>query len=230
MRALLPALLLGISACGENGAGGGGGRVEAPVQPARSGAPAHAPEFEDAAWGRFHSQRFQLTIPLPEGRSWIIDDHKGRELVATHAHTKSRLVVYGHHEDDLMNRARCEERARALGLVPDEARLSTVERAVAIGPDAYDTGVWVAVERRAEPRAKAAPGPKADGPLTGHLFLFSAFVRRCLFVHLATEVPRAGDEAVLSSRLAVARVKLLGGIKVDPPRTGDELPREKTPR
>lgn len=210
------ALAVGAAACGEPG---GGGHVEAPVRPASSAAtPARAPAFDEAAWGKFHSKRFQLTIPLPEGRAWKIDDHARRELVAVHPPTTSTLTVHAFYANKLMSHARCEARARSEGLV-SKHEMTTIESAVTVGPEAYDTRVLVTVE------------PKSDKGLTGHLFLFGAFVRRCLFVHLETSVPSKDDEDVLSSRLAVARVKLLGGLKLDPPRTTDDpdLPREKPP-
>lgn len=215
-RAALLALAAALGACGDPAAGG---RVEAPVRPVSSApAPGRAPAFDEAAWGKFHSKRFQLTVPLPEGRAWKIDDHARRELVAVHPPTTSTLTVHASYANELMSHARCEARARSEGLVPKQ-EMATIESAVTVGPDAYDTRVLVTVE------------PKSDKGLTGHLFLFGAFVRRCLFVHLETSVPSKDDEDVLSSRLAVARVKLLGGLKLDPPRTTDDpdLPREKPP-
>lgn len=212
-------LVLGVGAtlvaCGDPATGA---RVEAPTRPTTSATTsARPPTFDEATWGKFHSKRFLLTVPLPDGRAWKIDDHARRELVATHAATTSTVTVYSAYGQELMSHAKCEERARAEGLVPKQA-LQTVESQVTVGPEAFDSRIWVA----AEPK-----GPK--GPIVGHLFLFGAFVRRCLFVHLETQVPSREDEDVLSDRLAVARVRLLGGLKIDPPRTVDDadLPREK---
>lgn len=119
-----------------------------------------------------------------------------------------------------MNRRRCEERARAIGFVPNRD-LTTVEDEVHLGPDAYDSRVWVALDA-------AAP----NGDVEGHVFLFGALLRRCLLVHLVTRVPgskTATAEEVLASRLAIATTRIVKGIRVDAPLTTDsaELPRAK---
>ena len=177
------------------------------------------PEYasDDPAWGKFHSKRFQVTVPLPEGRAWKIDDHRGPELVAVHAATDSRLVVLATQEEELMNRQRCEERARARGWVKKSA-LTTIEDQVTVGPDAYDSRVWVAID-----------AAKEGGGLEGHVFLFGAFLRKCLLVHLSTSVPSARDEEVLGSRLAVGSSRIVRAISVDPLRTTDDalVPRDK---
>lgn len=187
------------------------------------------PEYpsDDAAWGRFHSRRFQLSVPLPDGRAWKIDDHRAPELVATHPPTGSRLVLLATQEADLMNRQRCEERARALGWVPPsvgkrKVELSTVEDQVWVGPDAYDSRLWTALEIGGGDRSPAAA-------VVGHVYLFGSFLRRCLLVHLTTTVPTSKDENVLAARLAVANARLFKAIKLDPPRTTIEatVPREK---
>jgi hypothetical protein len=134
-----------------------------------------------------------------------------------HEATRSRLVLATWNERELMNRARCEERARARGLVP--ADLETVEDSATVGPEAFDTRVWVAVR----------PGKTAEAPVSGHVFAFGAFIRRCLFVHFESEVPTGKDEEVLSSRLALVKVRLVGALVMDPERTTEdaELPAEK---
>lgn len=116
-----------------------------------------------------------------------------------------------------MNRDRCEARARAMGLVP-KAPLTTVEEQVYVGPEAYDSRIWVAVDA-------GVPG----GGIEGHAFLFGAFLRSCLIVHLSTRIPSAKDEAVLSSRLAVANARVLRGVTVGAPRTTVDatVPRDK---
>lgn len=182
-------------------------------------APASAPSFttEDAAWGRFHSKRFGLSLPLPDGHAWKIDDHSRPELVAVHPSTSSRVTLLATNEQDLMNRERCETRARQRGMVNGD--LTTVEDAVTVGPDAYDSRVWVAI-------GAARPG----GVVEGHVYLFGAFLRRCLLVHVSTEIPSANDGDVLSARLAIARARIVGGIALDPMRTTDDatVPREKS--
>jgi hypothetical protein len=174
---------------------------------------------EEARWPKFHSVRFRLSVPLPDGKSWKIDDHSQAELHAAHDATQSRLVLFAWNDSELMNRAKCEERARARGLVPDG--LVTVDDDVTVGPEAYDTRVWVT----------AMPGRDAKAPLLGHVFAFGAFVRRCLFVDFQSEVASGQDGETLSSRLALVKVRLLGGLTLDPPRTTPDadIPPEKRP-
>jgi hypothetical protein len=106
---------------------------------------------------------------------------------------------------ELMNRQRCQERASSMGLLPlHDAR--TIEDRTMFGPDGYDSRVWVTVDT----------GQSSETPVFGHAFLVGAFVRKCLFVHYATEVPRASEERLLSARLAVARVRILAGIEMEP--------------
>jgi hypothetical protein len=145
-----------------------------------------------------------MTIPLPSPRAWKIDDHSRAEMVAKEASTESKLEVYLEDERTLVNHDMCEERARALGLVP-AAPLKTIEDAVIVGPEAYDTRVRVGIEA-------GGSGQR----LVGHVLAFGAYVRKCLLVHLATEVGSEEDEQTLSQRLALVRVRTLGGIKIDP--------------
>jgi hypothetical protein len=184
-----------------------------------SGTAGRSPEYasDDAAWGRFHSKRFQVTVPLPDGRAWKIDDHRGPELVAVHAPTDSRLTIVATQEDELMNRERCEARARTRGWVA-KTPLTTVEDQVHVGPGAYDSRVWVALDPS-----------KEGGGIEGHVFLFGAFLRRCLLVHLSTSVPTPKEEGVLASRLAVGSTRIVKAITVDPLRTTDDamVPRDK---
>jgi hypothetical protein len=204
-------LAVGVAACG--------GGAPPPSTPAADLAlpRAHAPALEAGPWGAFHSKRLQLTVKLPDGRAWKIDDRGGPDLVAVHPPTGSRLVIGASQEDELMNRQRCEERARARGWVPATA-LSTVEDEVHVGPGAYDSRVWTAIgtERR--------PGAALDG----HVFLFGAFLRRCLFVRFSTKVP-VNEEPVMASRLAIASTRIVKAITLDPPRTTDDatIPRVK---
>jgi hypothetical protein len=194
----------------------GGCAAGAPVvAPASADRPSPVASFpdDDRALRRFRSVRFHLSIPLPDGEGWRIDDHSHRELVATHAATRSKLVVYSFLEPELMNRRLCEARARELGLVP-QGELRTVEDGPTVGPDGYDTRVWVALQ----------PGRAPGAPLGGHVFAFGAFVRKCFVFHYASEVGSDVDDAVLSSRLATARLRILRGIVVEP---FDEPPREK---
>ena len=201
---------LGIAGCGEPPT-----PVVAPTRPESSAKPEPAsPEFAESTWGKFHSERFQLTLPLPDGKRWKIDDHTQRELVAKHAGTSSVVTVYTSFERELVNHQACEDRARDAGLVPKELR--TVESVVTVGPEAFDSRIWVAIDGGKD---GGTGGGKNQKGLTGHVFLFGANIRKCLFVHLETTVATPEEEPKLSARLASARVRMLGELKIDPPRT-----------
>jgi hypothetical protein len=152
----------------------------------------------------FRSARFELSVPFPDGHGWRIDDHHTPMLVATHAATESTLTLGLSAEPQLMNRQRCEAAARERGLVHDDA-FQTVADEVIVGPGPYDTHVTVS----------ALPATAPHRSLSGHVFLFGAYMRKCLFVHFETKEREGEDEAALSARLAVARLQMLGGIKVE---------------
>jgi hypothetical protein len=215
----LAAFAVAATACGEPA-------PPAAAAPASAGVPPIVPEYptDDASWGKFHSKRFQLSVPLPDGRGWKIDDHGHPELVAVHPPTSSTVTLVTTQEEELMNRTRCEARARSMGWLSrphgkeDGEGLTTVDDQVQTGPDTYDSRVWVTID-----------AGRPDGALEGHVFLFGASVRRCLLVHVSTRVPSAKNEGVLASRLAIASARIVNGIRIDPPRTTDSatLPRDK---
>jgi hypothetical protein len=198
---------LAIAGCAETPS-----RVEAPNAAAQPSEPALPFPEAESAWGRLHSLRFHLSVPVPDRAMWREDDRSRAELLAAQASTRSKLVVLVEPQPALVNRQRCEARARELGLVPT-ATLRTVEDAITVGPEAYDTRVWVAVET----------SKTESGPIVGHVLAFGAYVRKCLFVHVTSEIASGRDESVLSQRLALARVRMVGGITMD---NFQEVPRE----
>jgi len=168
------------------------GAAEPSVQAPTAGpvAPSTGPVVfaDDGALKRFRSNRFRVSIPLPDGRTWKIDDHTRPELVARHAPTSSSLTLY-----------------------------SSVEDQATVGPDAYDTRIWVAL----------SAGRAAGAPLVGHVFAFGAYIHKCLFFHFASEVASDRFEDALSSRLATARLRIFGGLALE---AFDEPPRDKVGR
>lgn len=219
-RVALAALTLTLG-CG-GGEGGKGPESRSRMIGAEGTGVAPGFAIDDAGFGRFHSKRFLLSLPLPEGKTWKIDDRTGPRLVATHGPTASTLAVAVTREAELVNRTACEARAREMGwLAGDGAKaleLSTLEEHVQTGPGAYDSRIWVALQ-----------AGKPGGMLAGHLFLFGGFLRQCLLVHYRTEVPSTRDEGSLAARLAVVRTRVIGGLELDPMRVTDdaEVPRTK---
>ncbi len=176
--------------------------------PAASGDPATAAAatsgFDEGRSGRYHSARFELSLVLPGGKEWTVDDHRGPELVATHAPTSSRLTLRVFELNELVNRQRCELEARARSLVP--AKLSLLDESDEGGPPDFDTHVVVGL---------APPPASADKPpITGHVLAFAARVRRCLVFDFSATVP-AGAEATLGDRLAVGTTRILPTVQLD---------------
>jgi len=155
---------------------------------------------------RYHSTRLALSLPLPDGHAWRIDDHSGPELVATHAATRSRVVLATFRADGLVGRAQCEALARDRRLVPVVPELHPLEDVSGITQETFDTRTVVAV----------VPGAGPDQPLVGHVMAFGGFLRKCFVFDFSTEVDGAADEPVLSARLAYARARILGGLALDP--------------
>jgi hypothetical protein len=155
---------------------------------------------------RYRSKRLALSLPLPDGRAWRIDDHSRPELVATHQPTRSTVLVAVFRADELVGRTQCETMAHAHRLVPAAEDLHVVEEEIGITQQTFDTRTVVAI----------VPAGAPDQPLAGHVMAFGGFLRKCFVFDFSTGVDATDDEPVLSSRLAYARARILGGLEIDP--------------
>lgn len=185
--------VLGVSGC------------EAPVVVVPSAplapAPVVAPGVKglgDGRAGEFVSARFGLKLPLPDGKSWRIDDHGGHWLIAAHAGAASELVVRTWREEAVMNRARCEERARFWRKIPERESADIVEKHSVDVPPGFDTVVEVGVIAPAPQSKKAGAGEA----LRGFALAFGGKGRRCFAWIYTTSAGGPGAEAVLGERLA----------------------------
>ncbi|MBK6693000.1 MAG: hypothetical protein IPG50_12490 [Myxococcales bacterium] len=194
MRALHLSLLLLIAA----GCGASPGPVPA------SGKPGDASARGADAWGTFHSTRFGLTLRLPGGREWRIDDRSKAELVALHPTTNAKLVALRWYEADVQTRAGCEAKARDRRLVPPASAVA-VDETAGIRPGGDDVRTWVALE----------PGATPEAPIRGHVTLVAARLKRCVAVHYETTVPSAKHDQELSLRLATLREGTLERLTID---------------
>jgi hypothetical protein len=163
-------------------------------------------------WPRFVSTRFGVTLALPDGKGWKIDDHKKPYLYATHEPTHSVVVIKAWSDDALQSRQTCETTARLENLFPD-AELVTAEEVHVAEPPSFDTRLLVAVETHGQKGA------------TGHVIAIGGYIRRCLFFHFWSDVP-AGQEDLLLTRLALARTRIFGQLQLG---NIDTVPREKPP-
>ena len=198
-RLLVLSCLVSLASCGT------------PSSPAEAPAPqtSRALGFrdDDRPLLRYRSHRLALSLPLPDGRAWRIDDHSQPGLVATHTPTRSRLEVSVFPSDHLVGRSQCEDLARSRRLVPDEGSAErTVEDEVTITQETFDTRIRVTLE----------PGSGPDRSLGGRVMAFGGFLRKCFAFVYSTEVDAVTDEAVLSSRLAFVRARILGGLELEP--------------
>jgi hypothetical protein len=168
---------------------------------------------------RYRSRRLGLSLPLPDGHAWRIDDHSRTELVATHGPTRSKVVVAILRASTNVGRAQCEDMARAAHLVPDEA-LQTLDDETAVTQGAFDTRIRVALRTGITPH----------DPLVGHVMAFGGFLRKCYVFDFSSEVDGAADEPALSARLAFARTRIFAGLALDSFDTAPSAPRSEPDR
>jgi hypothetical protein len=146
-----------------------------------------------------------VSVPLPNGKAWRIDDHSTPNLLATHAPTRSRVLVAVLRTEQLVGRQQCEALALEEKLVP-AVQMQTVEDAVEVRQEVFDARVEVGV----------LPGRGPGDPVVGHVMAFGGFLRKCFVFDFVTEADGPGSEDAVSQRLAVARARILGGLRVDP--------------
>jgi len=183
------ALLVGCGAPAQ------GGQVPAPS--ASAAVPAKVlppPGLGDGQWGEFVSKRFGARVPLPDGRGWRIDDHSGNWLSAMHGASGSMLLVRVWREDDIMNRQRCEERARLWRKLPERGVAEIMETRPLKVPPEFDTVVDIGI-------VPAPPHAKSDAAIDAFAMAFGARVRRC-FAYIFTTNARGGTAlAAVGERL-----------------------------
>jgi hypothetical protein len=187
------------------GCGGEPARPATPVSTV-SVAPREPPGSSDLTggkWGDFVSKRFDLTVPLPDGRAWRIDDRSSSWLTAKHEASSSELAIRIWNEPDLMNRARCEERARLSRPLPDRARSDVLRRDPVAVPFDFDTIAEIGI---------VAP-PAAGAPIEGFVMAFGGRVRRCFAYLYLTRAVGPAAEQKLGVRLATMADGSLGGMR-----------------
>ncbi|MCL2449113.1 MAG: hypothetical protein FWD17_09210 [Polyangiaceae bacterium] len=153
---------------------------------------------------RYRSKRLGLSLPLPDGQAWRIDDHSRPELVATHAATRSTVRVAVLRAPANVGRSQCENLARDAHLVPAGA-METLDEETTVTQGTFDTEVRVGL----------FVGDRPGEPLVGHVLAFGGSLRKCYVFDYSTEVDGAAQEPALSARLAFARTRILGGLELD---------------
>ncbi len=186
-----------------------------PPPPPPTVAPASPAAMTEVVWGTYRSERFELQLLLPDGRSWRIDDHGGPWLTATHAATGSLLVARTWTEDGRANRQRCEERARLWRSLPDPARAEEVNARSIDAPAGFDTFVAVGVV-----------AGKPDDPVSGFAVAFGGHGHRCFAWAYTTTARGAGAGVQLGERLAAMVERSLGRVVLESELT-PRIPRER---
>jgi hypothetical protein len=176
----------------------------AEVAPAVSASPPSAKSFDGAPWATFHSKRFELSLRLPDGPAWRIDDHRSPWLRATHEGTRSKIALRSWREEENVTRAACYARAR--GWDPNLPDLDAARL--------LDDGVRPLDAQSA--RVVVGLAVRADAPsIGGFVLAIVGEVRRCLLVAFQTEADGPTSEGQVADRLAIVADRLLPTIKLD---------------
>jgi hypothetical protein len=155
-------------------------------------------------WATFHSKRFELSLRLPDGKAWRIDDHRSPWLRATHDGTRSKIALRGWREEENVTRGGCYARARGWDpTLPDLDASRLLDDAVR-PLDAQSARVIVGLVGAAE-----APS------IAGFVLAIVGDVRRCLLVAYQTEAQGPAAEGDVADRLAIVADRLLPTIKLD---------------
>jgi len=174
---------------------GCGAPVTSPARPAPVAvAPlARAKEgLGDGPWGEFVSKRFGVRVPLPDGKAWRIDDHTEHWLMATHGPSGAVLLLRAWREDSVVNRQRCEDKARLWRKLPERGPAEIVERRAVNVPKDFDTVVEIGVV--------ATRGPASDR-IDAFAMAFGGWAHRCFAYVFTTSARGQGAEEVVGERL-----------------------------
>ena len=155
--------------------------------------PPRAPgsDLSSGNWGEFRSRRFDLSIPLPDGKAWRIDDHSTQWLEAQHAASSSSLSIRVWREDENMNRNRCELKVRGWKKLPPRDDWEVLRQERLDIPPEFDTAVDVGL---------VAPRPGAQ--LEAFVFAFGGWAHRCFAYVYRTTASGKGAEGIIGARLA----------------------------
>jgi hypothetical protein len=178
--------------------------------------PAAAPASSgfDAGFRRVEAAGQGLELWLPDADGWRHDARDRRSWAATHAATRSRLLVRAWRAEDISPAPACERQMRAwrpeLPSLPPEARLET--RSVRLGADVA-AELWSGVT-------------KSDAAaLQGYAQLVGSDGRDCLYLAYSTSAQGSDGARLIGERLGVVtrlvfeRVSRLGiGERVSVPR------------
>jgi hypothetical protein len=189
-------------------------------KPAASSATDDRSGFAQADFGAYRSERFGISVPLPDRATWTIvdrDDQNGGWVVATHAATGTVVRVRRFEETMLVGRHECEMRAQLIGELPrpeameEGGHFTTLVDEPLHRPVGWDGRRWVSFE------------PKSGGRLGGHAMLVSGRQHSCLIVHVLTEVKGDTEADALADRLELFSSRTISGVTADRAKEPDPL-------
>jgi hypothetical protein len=160
--------------------------------------------FDGTGWATFHSKRFELSLRLPDGPAWKIDDHRSPWLRATHDGTSSKVLLRSWREDENVTRAACYARARAWdATLPDLDASRLLDDSIRpLGAESARVIVGLA-------------GSAEASSIAGFVLAIVGEVRRCLLIAYETEAKGPAAEGEVADRLAIVADRLLPTIKLD---------------
>lgn len=176
----------------------------APSAPAAPRSPAPV-ELRDADWAQFNSHRFQLSLALPDGKAWRIDDHSTEWLEATHpSNTLFRARVWSEHE--LVTPEACEKKVRYW--VPDLPKPSGEDIV-----DERDLPSFPAKGFTSHLIVGLATPPGAAPPTVGGVALaIGASEHKCVVLMFTSLAHGAASAASLASRLELGSRIIEGAV------------------
>jgi len=148
----------------------------------------------DDRWGRFRSHRFGLSVPLPDGATWKIDDHNTPWLDAVHRDTATRFRARVWIEPRPVSRATCEAMARRwLPELPHPNEGVPIDDHVIVDVPAggFETQVLVGLGTPRSP----------DEALTGYVLAFGVSAKKCIAMAFTSSATGPKASATLGERL-----------------------------
>jgi hypothetical protein len=176
--------------------------------------------FQGTRWGTFHSKRFEMSIGLPDGAAWKIDDHRSGWLRAEHPGTRSTFALRFWSEADNVTRKGCYARAREWDPeLPDLEAQALIDDRMRPWLGFRDARVAVGVAVR--------PG---SAPATGGFVVaIVGDVRRCALAAFRTEAEGAAAQDEVADRLVVVSDRVLPSMKLDQSFTPSREPARPLP-
>jgi hypothetical protein len=184
-----------------------------------------AADLASGSWGEYRSPRFDLTLPLPDGPRWRVEDSGSPWLEARHEAAATKLLVRTWFEAGA-SRATCEERARLWRDLPAREGADVVDRRRINVPPGFDTIVEVGV-RPETPKRRGARAP-GEIAIAGFAMAFGGWAHRCFAYVLTTSASGKEAERLVAVRLATMVELSLLNVTIES-ETDPAVPREPVP-